>query len=900
MVNSPVTELSAAINDTATTITVLNGAALPDAPNLATIGQGDNAETIMYAVKTGNTLTDVVRGFQGSARAWPANSKIARNFTAYDYDAMREMLEQGQTIPAPIQRGVNVINSDQPSGATIKVSGRTLVNILGRDGGCESLAPFTTSGTVTLNTVEKRSGNSSVRVADGVFYKDYAFTLDPAKQYFIGAWMYIHSFTSGANFLRLCDVGTQTSRYSTTPSVSTGMIGTWQFIYSKIPTSNALVGNGFRLMFGAATTALWDASIDEIRLYEVSAAEYAAIGTTITGAEIDARWPYVDSVQPLRGVNVSLPGKNLLNGVPAAASNGAWTLVEPYKFNHVRTASGQAQELGVATVKSNQQYTIKLNKSAGVINHTRLIRSDGTYVNAHSDTNSDKITFTTNADTVRVAVLVYTNTNATYEVSNWMLVLGDASNLPASFEPYSPRYAHAPVDLYSNVDRTIYDSYDSATGQVFRRWGSISFDGSEAWEYRNDNGNYVTASLEISTPPPYRKSIGNMDFYVRYGNEEMIPIIGQIDNVSQSYLDRLLATIYGSTVISYGVIYLTIPKFALSSQNAAGVKAYLAAKAAAGNPLTLDYVRATPVVEQLTGDLGGLDVVSGGNTVELLEGVVVRERVYPQLASGEYRINTTTAGKISRRVLSILNIYRGMVADNRWRVVTRAESSTDVPTYGYQWAGIAPSDYDPDAEYFVDYIVLDRYAYTANVIDATLTYQSTLGGAVAQATQDIAALKQHNGVQDWAIDWTEAKADNVRFDLDAHISAPANAHAASAISTTGGGNVQQHVSSTSNPHNTTAQQVGAIPAGTGNASISVLQALLMPTDTRNWLATAWDGDDNPTTIQIRNGSTVVCTLTMTYEDGNLKTLTAADGTRTITWTLTWTAGRFVSFTKAVT
>ncbi|MHA6484456.1 hypothetical protein ACX1C1_21400 [Paenibacillus sp. strain BS8-2] len=93
MVNSPVTELAAAINNSQTTATLVNGAALPAAPNLAVIGQGELAETILYTGKSGNNLSGITRGLQGSPRSWGAGSKIARNFTERDYESMRQNIE---------------------------------------------------------------------------------------------------------------------------------------------------------------------------------------------------------------------------------------------------------------------------------------------------------------------------------------------------------------------------------------------------------------------------------------------------------------------------------------------------------------------------------------------------------------------------------------------------------------------------------------------------------------------------------------------------------------------------------------------------------------------------------------------------------------------------------------
>lgn len=91
--NSPAAELATAIDATQTTIEVTDGSKLPDAPNIAVIGTEEDAETIKYETKNGNTLENVTRGLQGTAKAWSAGEVIARNFTAYDYDALRTNIE---------------------------------------------------------------------------------------------------------------------------------------------------------------------------------------------------------------------------------------------------------------------------------------------------------------------------------------------------------------------------------------------------------------------------------------------------------------------------------------------------------------------------------------------------------------------------------------------------------------------------------------------------------------------------------------------------------------------------------------------------------------------------------------------------------------------------------------
>lgn len=90
MVNSPITELATAIDDTQTTIEVVDGSKLPDAPNLAMIGLGEDTETILYTEKNGNVLSGVTRGFQGVAKAWPQGTRVARFFSAYDHNAFMQ------------------------------------------------------------------------------------------------------------------------------------------------------------------------------------------------------------------------------------------------------------------------------------------------------------------------------------------------------------------------------------------------------------------------------------------------------------------------------------------------------------------------------------------------------------------------------------------------------------------------------------------------------------------------------------------------------------------------------------------------------------------------------------------------------------------------------------------
>jgi len=93
MVNSPITTITNNISATDTIIYVLDDTKIPAPPNLLVLGGSlQSAETVLLTAKDGNMLT-VQRGLQGTAIAWNAGVTIARNFTEYDYQMLKENIE---------------------------------------------------------------------------------------------------------------------------------------------------------------------------------------------------------------------------------------------------------------------------------------------------------------------------------------------------------------------------------------------------------------------------------------------------------------------------------------------------------------------------------------------------------------------------------------------------------------------------------------------------------------------------------------------------------------------------------------------------------------------------------------------------------------------------------------
>ena len=91
---SPKTTITEDINAGSTVIKVADVNAFPDAPNLATIGTDEDAETILYSAKSGDSLSGCTRGVEGTAKSWSSGAIIARNFTAVEYGYIIDNIKQ--------------------------------------------------------------------------------------------------------------------------------------------------------------------------------------------------------------------------------------------------------------------------------------------------------------------------------------------------------------------------------------------------------------------------------------------------------------------------------------------------------------------------------------------------------------------------------------------------------------------------------------------------------------------------------------------------------------------------------------------------------------------------------------------------------------------------------------
>lgn len=286
-VNSPPTTLDGAIDDIVTTISVVDASVLPDAPNLATIGIGDNAETILYTGKNVNDLTGVTRGFQGTAKEWGTGTRIWRVFTAYDHDTFKaniEILSSAAVTVAPTGTADDVILN--AALATFGVDGGILYL---SSGTYEITAPIT----VVLDNVSIRGMGKGVTIlklkaataingiieVGGDNWTIQELTIDSdrdnaANDYFWGIGINAKDNGTIKN-IHFKDFGTAAANDKENPPIRfyTGASDNWTItncyfsdvpgfaIRSEVAVSNVLIDNCYFYHIGYCTTHLESISI---------------------------------------------------------------------------------------------------------------------------------------------------------------------------------------------------------------------------------------------------------------------------------------------------------------------------------------------------------------------------------------------------------------------------------------------------------------------------------------------------------------------------------------------------------------------------------------------------------------------------------------------------------------
>ncbi|MFD1777001.1 hypothetical protein [Paenibacillus rhizophilus] len=766
-----------------------------------TVTTDANTDTITVTA-TGNQTP----GAHASSHLTGGSDPIAKATTSTDglmpASAMADLaaVKAGQgrvDLSQTLGPGLSVLAADQNgSELDLVVSGRTLVNILGNSGNFEldsnsdgvanGWTKFT-SGTYSLETTNVSTGLKAQKITSTAgdpnvtsrnVYQNIA--VEAGKTYVAVANLATDGITIGMMRIELptlVDVSQSTS----------GII----FIKFTPSTTGTYT---FRLFNRAVVGDVGWVQFDSVGIYEVDAALYARIGVDITAANIRDYLPHVDGKQHVQGVAITKQGRNLLPSVPEGL-NAAATTNGPYDLTMVATGPSQTNTMSIPVIPG-QTYTVSIEMAgSNALLGYNFYDSNGTQVGSYGTwlgATGSKV-FTVPANVTRARVVLNSNGAGTLTFKNWMLVLGDASALPPSFTPTEPQSVVLPVTLGQVGD--VKDSvYNSGTEWMYveRIKKNVLLDGAISWVFDVDyagfkrvkfNNGLVWASTKGTASRYDGKLLKNdgtkdpsteADTFLIHSSGYFFLNIADTDSGWAEAINpnsnaiKALANGWKANA-NNGTVYTSWISILDGSAPATNTEAWVAANKAPGWTAwaSLDYALANATAPVPVADAeGSITLHPGGNQISVDTGVIQREKATFAFSGTAYRINQlgfpASASLLSKRGGKLLAVYKEEDLFTKYGVINDAAAN------GNFRIGIEQTDYDPTKDYYVTYIALDKYALTSSVTETIATYRTGLGGVASDLVQSVAELRQADDRQDFAIDYAEAKTDNLRVDFTAH------------------------------------------------------------------------------------------------------------------------------------
>jgi hypothetical protein len=390
-------------------------------------------------------------------------------------DSMENKIIAVPKVISTLKHGTQIISADQSSLVRIVgLYGRTLVNLLGRDGNCEDISKWTATNATIDSTVYKYGSKSIKGTANnngGAYTWKDNIPLDATKYYIAIAEINISSYTSGGISLKATDGGAATNPVEKTANGA--LLNSWQVLYVKFTGKNSL-----RLYAGAlGGTSVTTFNVDGVRLYEIDSTTYSKIDSDAeyTGDKLADKFPYVDSIEHIQQPIITKTGKNLLPDFSQWTLHANAVMTGPYSLTLNATAAAQTSQINGTKVIAGSQYTFSANIVGyyGItfhdVNGTQL--STTGWLNGNGNV-STTVTAPTNAIEVRVLLSNNTNSSGTFTFTNPQLEIGSSAT---AFEPQnidvlmgvSLSDGVTPVTLASNMDGSVRDVLYTQDGKYF-------------------------------------------------------------------------------------------------------------------------------------------------------------------------------------------------------------------------------------------------------------------------------------------------------------------------------------------------------------------------------------------------------------------------------------------------
>ncbi|MDY8022849.1 hypothetical protein [Paenibacillus polymyxa] len=407
---------------------------------------------------------------------------------------IKKRLDTTERKAVTLEPGVQIVHAEKASPFSLTgMSGRMLVNLLGRMGNCETVSEWSSNVAIAMDSNNKTNGSSSFKITLGSVpaTASASFLTTPGRKYIAIADVKSGNTSKVAISINgiASVVGNEVSSGSVfAPSVV--RFTAKEYFHIVTITGTGAAGNIFNM--------------DCVRVYEISEADYAD-SVSLTPAQAASKYPYVDSVMPVRNPYAIRYGENLLPSFyewSIVAQAGTAIIIGPNQARLDKSAglSGfNTQGYKVNAVPATDytlSVTVDVSNIGGTIGsgaywNLQAIGKNGEVLadfttGPFATSNGTKTmvkSFTTPASTSYLQVIVGLDIAATGTA-----VFRDVSiNIGSTAEPFKPREDSMLVlqtDLYADpVTGANADTVFERDGQYFKskKWQGLTLDGSMPW-----------------------------------------------------------------------------------------------------------------------------------------------------------------------------------------------------------------------------------------------------------------------------------------------------------------------------------------------------------------------------------------------------------------------------------
>ncbi|WP_413376008.1 pyocin knob domain-containing protein [Paenibacillus taichungensis] len=705
--------------------------------------------------------------------------------TAEQVKSIQDRLNTEKRRSVKLEPGLQIINAERASAIKLEgIKGRTLVNLLGRDGNFGDVTRWNVGlGTRTVaNNVIMVTGNGT-GVNPQLTNYNHISALNPK----VGDKLFLRvratHIVGTAKQLQLYLYSNTLNRF-TAMNIDNPVSGSTYDMYGVITVNQAIV-DGWDTTFGFKLTAeyaTYEASngsqvqFSNAAIYKVSDED-----KSLTSSQMALKYPYVDSLQPVRNPYAIRYGENLLPSLMNSSFVLSSNYVNgPYEWSNLLGADATGYTIVKFNVMPNTNYTFSAETFLNL--STSVYPLDlQTPAPLRPWTNDSTFTFNSGQNSEINFLWRASSGGNPASLKNPMIALGTTTK---PFKPREDAMLALQTDLYADpITGANADEVFEKEGQYYKltKWKKISFDSTYTYSFFNSyaggkcvrlmdgitdrNKKYLPMATKFNG---VRLSDGspslNVDQYSRgdwdTGANGVFLGIGVSSADSgwgDSYTptpDEIKAYFMGWKMSVNGSprataydgtgtkVWIRITRMLDSIALANGVDyttalpTTLAGTDSLGNlytPYQLAYQLATPTVESITSE-GQLTFTEGSNQVEVGTGIVLREPAKP-IKFDNYDINTgkTMGNATLYAVDKWIALYEnGHLKPTGWGVFEGQDNGKAIAIYGHQ--------YNPSAAYSVTYLMKDVSPVTSFLGSISVNEKALLTDLTKSVHQNTASL----------------------------------------------------------------------------------------------------------------------------------------------------------------